>query len=177
MESRLSERVSYFEGVSRPDEPRFEFIFEIELQWDRLQNIPNMPTGAGRGATYVASGDVRGPHLKGRIVPNSGADWALFRPDGVLGLDAKYMLEADDGTLILMHNKGYLAGRGENVLARIQDWMFRGGPAVPFEDYYLRVAPTFEVERGLYDWLTKTVVIGIGERQLTGNTIRYFALL
>jgi len=136
-----------------------------------------MPSGAGRGATYLATGAVTGPHLNGHVVPQSGADWALFRPDRVLGLDARYMLEADDGTLILMRNRGYLAERAPDVLPRIQKWMFENGPAVPFEDYYLRVSPTFEVEAGKYDWLMRTVVIGIGTRQLDGNTIRYFALL
>jgi hypothetical protein len=87
------------------------------------------------------------------------------------------MLEADDGTLILMRNVGYLAGRAPDVLPRIQKWMFEDGPEVPFEDYYLRTAPTFEVSAGPYDWLTRTVVVGIGSRQKTGNTIRYFALL
>jgi hypothetical protein len=111
------------------------------------------------------------------VVPQSGADWAQFRPDKVLGLDARYMLEADDGTLILMRNVGYLAGRAPDVLPRIQKWMFEDGPEVPFEDYYLRTAPTFEVGAGPYDWLTRTVVFGIGSRQKTGNTIRYFALL
>lgn len=167
----------YFETVSLPDEPRFEFLFEIALTWKNLQNIANMPSGAGRGATYLDTGTITGPHLNGRVVPQSGADWALFRPDKVLGLDARYMLEAADGTLILMHNKGYLAGRAPDVLPRIQDWMFNNGPPVPFEDYYLRVTPTFEVETGPYDWLMRTVVIGIGTRQLTGNTIRYYALL
>jgi hypothetical protein len=87
------------------------------------------------------------------------------------------MLEADDGTLILMNNRGYLAGRAPDVLPRIQAWMFNNGPEVPFEDYYLRTSPTFEVEEGPYDWLMRTVVIGIGSRQKSGNIIRYFALL
>ncbi|MCC7461608.1 MAG: DUF3237 domain-containing protein [Gammaproteobacteria bacterium] len=166
-----------FDQTSRPHEPRFEFLFEIALTWKNLQNIPDMPSGAGRGATYVDTGEVRGPHLNGRVVPQSGADWALFRPDKVLGLDARYMLETDDGALILMRNRGYLAGRAADALERIQAWMFRNGPPVPFEDYYLRVTPTFEVSRGPYEWLMQTVVVGIGERQLSGNTIRYFALL
>ena len=166
-----------FETTSLPDEPRFEFVFEIALTWNRLQNIPDMPSGAGRGATYVSEGKVSGPRLSGRISPNSGADWALFRPDGVLGLDARYMIETDDGELILMHNRGYLAGRVPGVLERIQDWMFRGGPEVPFEDYYLRTTPTFEVKQGRHDWLMRHILVGIGSRQLTGNIIRYFALL
>ncbi|MPT47119.1 MAG: DUF3237 domain-containing protein [Sphingobium sp.] len=167
----------YFAETSRPDEPRFEFLFEISLEWGGLQNISNMPSGHGRGATYIEKGIVRGPHLNGVICPRSGADWAQFRPDTVLGLDARYMLEADDGTLILMHNKGYLAPRGDDVLSRIQAWMFRDGPEVPFEEYYLRVTPTFEVETGRYDWLMRTIVVGIGSRQKVGNTIRYYALL
>ncbi|MBC2667878.1 DUF3237 domain-containing protein [Novosphingobium piscinae] len=167
----------YFTETSRPDEPRFEFLFEIALTWKAIQSIPNMPSGAGRGATYLDTGTITGPHLNGRVVPQSGADWALFRPDQVLGLDARYMLEAEDGTLILMRNTGYLAGRAPDVIPRIQKWMFENGPPVPFEDYYLRTTPTFEVEEGRYDWLMRTVVVGIGTRQLTGNTIRYFALL
>jgi hypothetical protein len=169
--------MSYFKDVSLPDQPRFEFLFEIELTWARLQNIANTPAGYGRGATYVDTGTVRGPHLNGTIVPQSGADWAQFRPDKVLTLNARYMLEADDGTLILMNNRGYLAGRAPDVLPRIQAWMFNNGPEVPFEDYYLRTSPTFEVEEGPYDWLMRTVVIGIGSRQKSGNIIRYFALL
>jgi hypothetical protein len=167
----------HFATTSTPFEPRCEFLFEIRLEFGRLQHIQNMPSGAGRGATYVSSGVISGPHLNGRVVPDSGGDWALFRPDKVLHLDARYMLEADDGTLILMRNRGYLAGRAPDVLDRIQAWMFRGGPEVPFEDYYLRVSPTFEVATGPYDWLMRHIVIGIGSRQLSGNTIRYFALL
>ena len=169
--------MSYFAETSRPDAPRFEFIFEIALTWRAVQMIQDTPAGFGRGATYLDTGTIRGPHLNGRVVPQSGADWAQFRPDKVLGLDARYMLEADDGTLILMRNVGYLAGRAPDVLPRIQKWMFEDGPEVPFEDYYLRTAPTFEVGAGPYDWLTRTVVFGIGSRQKTGNTIRYFALL
>ncbi len=169
--------MSYFKEVSGKDEPRFEFLFEIELRWHDVQTIPDTPAGFGRGATYLDTGTIRGPHLNGRIVPRSGADWAQFRPDDVLGLDARYMLEADDGTLILMRNVGYLAGRAPDVLPRIRAWMFEGGPEVPFEDYYLRTTPTFEVGKGPYDWLTRTVVIGIGSRQKTGNTIRYYAIL
>jgi hypothetical protein len=72
-----------------PDAPRFEFLFEIELTWRDVQMIPDTPAGFGRGATYLEGGIVRGPHLNGRVVPQSGADWAQFRPDKVLGLDAR----------------------------------------------------------------------------------------
>jgi hypothetical protein len=166
-----------FTGSSLPDAPRFEFVFEIRLEFARHDTIRHMPSGAGRGFVYVDSGVIRGPRLNGRVMPLSGGDWALFRPDDVLATDARYMLEADDGTKILMYNRGYLWGRQPDTLARMREWMFKDGPEVAFEDFYLRSAPSFETEAGPHDWLMRYIFIGIGQRHREGNTIRYYALL
>ena len=168
---------SPFDGVSTFDAPKMEYIFEIDLDFTRVHNIANMPTGAGRGAVYLDSGKVSGPYLNGQALPDSGGDWALFRPDGVLAFDARYMLEEDDGTLILLRNNGYLWGRHPDTIAKIQAWIFDNGPIVPEEDYYLRAFPTFEVEQGKHDWLMRHVIIGIGRRKEAGNILRYYALL
>ncbi len=168
---------SPFDGVSSFDNPKLEFVFEIDLDFTRVQNITNMPTGAGRGAVYLDSGKVSGPHLNGRAVPDSGGDWALFRPDDVLAFDARYMLEENDGTLILLRNNGYLWGRFPDTIAKIQAWIFDNGPVVPEEEYYLRAFPTFEVEKGKHDWLMRHVIVGIGRRKEAGNILRYYALL
>jgi hypothetical protein len=166
-----------FDDVSSPTDARLEFCFAIRLYFTRVDTLGDMPSGAGRGAVYVDGGTIEGPKLNGKVRPGSGGDWALFRPDGVLATDARYMLEADDGTLILLHNRGYLWGRTPDVIPRIQDWMFRGGPPVPHEEFYLRAAPTFEVAKGKHDWLTRHIFVGIGDRFADGNIIRYFALL
>lgn len=166
-----------FAEASTTTEVKLEFIFEVRLHFTRVQNIENMPSGAGRGAVYVDGGTVRGPRLNGSVVAGSGGDWALFRPDGVLATDARYMLRADDGTLILLHNRGYLWGRRADVMPRIRAWIFEGGPPVAHSEYYLRAFPTFEVEAGKHDWLMRHVVIGVGERKGDGNLIRYHAVL
>jgi hypothetical protein len=168
---------SPFDGFSTFDNPRMEFVFEIDLNFTRTHNINNMPTGAGRGAVYLDSGTVRGPHLNGIALPDSGGDWALFRPDDVLSFDARYMLQADDGTLILLRNNGYLWGRSPETMVKIRAWIFENGPEVPESEYYLRANPTFEVERGKHDWLMRHVIIGIGRRKEAGNILRYYALL
>jgi len=157
--------------------PRLEFAFEVRLRFTRVQVIPDMPTGAGRGAVYLDSGEFEGPRIKGRAVPNSGGDYSLFRPDGVLAFDARYMLEADDGTLILLHNRGYLWGRQPDTMDRLRSMAFEGGQVVPQGQYYLRAFPTFEVTKGPHDWLTRHVFVGVGERKSDGNLIRYYALL
>lgn len=168
---------SPFDGVSTYDNPKMEYIFEIDLNFTRVHNIANMPTGAGRGAVYLDSGTVSGPYLNGTALPDSGGDWALFRPDDVLSFDARYMLQENDGTLILLRNNGYLWGRHPDTIEKIQAWIFDNGPIVPEEDYYLRAFPTFEVEKGKHDWLMRHVIIGIGKRKEAGNTLRYYALL
>ena len=165
------------ERVSTMHEPRLEFAFEVRLQFTRVQNIPTMPSGAGRGAVYVDSGSFEGPRLRGRAVPNSGGDYALFRPDEVLAFDARYMLEEDDGTLIMLYNRGYLWGRAPDTMKKLRDWAFAGGPAVEHGEYYLRSSPTFEVQTGKHDWLMRHVFIGIGQRKPDGNLVRYYTVL
>jgi hypothetical protein len=162
---------------SLPHEPKLEFAFEVRLRFTRVQNIANMPTGTGRGAVYVDSGEFAGPRLRGKAVPNSGGDYSLFRPDGVLAFDARYMLQEDDGTLIMLYNRGYLWGHKPDTMERLRAMAFAGGPAVDPWEYYLRAFPTFEVETGKHDWLMRYVFVGIGERKSDGNMIRYYALL
>ncbi len=163
-------------ALSTLEHPHLEFVFECRLRFTRVQNINNMPSGAGRGAVYVDSGEFSGPRLNGKAVPNSGGDYSLFRPDDVLAFDARYMWEENDGTLIMVYNRGFLWGRTDDVMTRLRAWAFQGGPAVDHSEYYLRAFPTFEVEKGKHDWLMKHVIIGVGERLADGNRIRYFAL-
>jgi hypothetical protein len=168
---------SIFQDVSELAQPKLEFCFEVRLFFTRTHTVGDMPSGAGRGAVYVDGGTVTGPRLNGKALPGSGGDWALFRPDGVLQMDARYMLEADDGTPILLNNRGYLWGRTPGVIGRIQDWMFRGGPPVPPHEFYLRTTPSFEVRSGPHDWLMRHVFVGIGDRFADGNIFRYYAVL
>ena len=59
-----------FHGSSTRNEPKLEFVFEIELKFARHDTITAMPSGAGRGFVYVDSGVVRGPYLNGKVMPS-----------------------------------------------------------------------------------------------------------
>jgi hypothetical protein len=150
---------------------------EVRLTFPEVYTLANVPERrhAQRGAGQRR--DFRGPLLKGRAVPGSGGDYAYFRPDDVAVFDARYLLEEDDGTLILLTNKGYLWGRKPDTMQRLRDWAFAGGAPVGHEEYYLRGNPTFEVPSGKHDWLTKHVFVGVGERRNDGNLLRYYALV
>jgi Protein of unknown function (DUF3237) len=162
--------------ISTMAQPQLEFAFECRLKFTRVQAVPDLPSGGFRSAVYVDEGHFEGPRLKGRAVPNSGGDYALFRPDDTAVFDARYMFEEEDGTLIYVQNRGFLWGRQPDTMTRLRQWAFEGGAAVPHADYYLRAQPSFETSKGKHDWLTRHVFIGVGERKPDGNLIRYYAL-
>ena len=164
------------ELFSTMDNPRLEFAMAVTLRFTRVQTIPDTPDGGMRSAVYVDEGQFEGPRLRGRAVPNSGGDFAYFRPDDTAVFDARYMLEEADGTLILMRNRGFLWGRRPDTMQRLRDWAFSGGAPVPHAEYYLRAQPSFETPVGPHDWLTRHVFVGIGERRPDGNHVRYYAL-
>ena len=162
--------------ISTMDMPNLEFGFAIRLWFTRTSMVPDISTGGWRSAVYVDRGEIAGPKMNGIAVPNSGGDYAHFRPDDTAVFDARYMLETDDGVTIYMQNKGYLWGREPDTMARLRKWAFEGGDAVPHAEYYLRAQPTFEAPKGKYEWLTRHVWIGIGERKPDGNYVRYYYL-
>jgi hypothetical protein len=168
---------SPFDGTSGPAEPRLEFVFEIQAEFARMDTIPDMPCGYGRGFVSLSGGRISGPRLNGVILPNTGGDWAMFRPDEVLNSDARYLLQADDGAQILMLNRGFVWGRQPDTMQRMRAWMFEDGPPLEFEEFYLRSSPSFETPKGPYEWMMRHIFVGIGRRQRHGNTIRYYALL
>jgi len=127
--------------------------------------------GATRAAVYAMEGAIEGPDIKGRVIPMSGGDWPLLRPDGVIDFDARYMLELDDGTVIYMQNRGYRWAYTPEVAER----MARGEHAEPHE-YYMRVTPKFDVPEGPHDWLSRHIFVGVAEKIPGANRIHYFVI-
>ncbi len=162
--------------LSTLDNPQLEFAFAIRLWFTRIDMVPDVPSGGFRSAVYVDRGEIEGPMMNGRAIPNSGGDYATFRPDDTAVFDARYLLETDDGVTIYMQNKGFLWGRQPDTIDRLRKWAFEGGEPVPHADYYLRAQPSFDAPKGKYEWLTRTVFIGVGERKPDGNYVKYYAL-
>ena len=140
--------------MSAPPDVQLEYAFTITLEFGDIETLPDLTRGFARGALYLKGGEVSGPRLNGRVLGGSGGDWAEFRPDGTVATDARYMIEADDGTHILMRNRGFLWGRTPDVMPRMREWMFGDGPQVDDSEFYLRAAPSFEVgpERYIEDF-------------------------
>lgn len=154
-----------------PFAPQFEHAFSIAVTLSKPYWLRPTTMGATRAAVYAAEGSVEGV-INGRVIPMSGGDWPLLRPDGVIDFDARYMLELDDGTIVYMQNRGYRWAYTQEVAER----MARNEPADPSE-YYMRVSPKFDVPEGPHDWLAKHVFVGVAEKIPGANRIHYFKVL
>jgi hypothetical protein len=141
-------------ATEQPQIPQLEveYVFQVKLKFTERHRIS---TPAGRRVYVpIESGEVWGPKLQGRVLPRSGGDYA-----DVYGLEAHYMLEADDGSLIYLHNRGYLY-RVDRRETPTDDPTW-GGDA----EHYFRVRPEFDAPTGPHDWLTRTLIIGTGQRR------------
>ena len=152
--------------------PQLQFAFRILLRFAEGPRLRFDPAfhAARRGFVAVQGGEITGPRLTGRVLPQSGGDWPRFWPSGLVDFEAHYQLEADDGTPIYIHNRG-IAWSEPQVLARIE-----AGQAVSPSETYCRVTPRFETPAGPHDWLNRTVLIGKGERRGSHSVFDYYTV-
>ena len=130
--------------VSAP--PQTELVLTIRA--DIAAAVTIGPSAQGvRRLIPITGGEFHGPRLSGVVLPG-GADWQLERPDGVTQVEAKYTLEATDGTLVSVTNRGIIVpARG-------------AAPDVAASAPYVRTVPEFEVAVGPHDWLNRAVFVG-----------------
>jgi hypothetical protein len=154
-------------------EPKLVFAFEVRLKLAPRLRLENPPVGGARLSVPVTEGVVEGPRLRGRVL-NHGGEFGHVRADGVFSFDARYFLQADDGTLIYIQNHGFRHGPPD-VMERL--YKLAPGDVVDPSLYYFRCTPTFETPPGAHDWLTKYVFVGVGERHEQGNKISYYQVV
>ena len=111
-----------------------------------------------RGYTSVGGGEIWGPRLQGRVLPHSGADY--YRGT----FNTYYMLEASDGALIFIHNRG--------TVRRFEEPPQPGRPLIPATAetkspvwVRFRATPVFTAPTGPHDWLNRTVFVAHLQRQ------------
>jgi hypothetical protein len=151
--------------------PQLEYAFAFKVMFSKRVKMGTLPNGSLRGYTGVTGGEVKGPKLNGTVVPHSGGDWPMYWPNGAVEFTANYMLQAEDGTLILVKNRGFRYATPE-VTARME----RLDP-VDASEYYMRLSPFFEAPVGRYDWMNRTVFVGTANRQADHSVFRFWQVL
>lgn len=154
-----------------PFAPQFEHAFTISIDLTKPFWVKPSARGDTRAAIFAAAGTVAGPRLNGRVIPMSGGDFSLLRGNGVIDFDARYLLEADDGAVIYLENRGYRWARSDAIAERMS-----ANEEVGFGDYYMRVTPRFDAPAGPHEWLSRHVFVGVAEKMPGANRIHYFVV-
>jgi Protein of unknown function (DUF3237) len=131
-------------------------IFTIHAELGEIRLFGQTPYGERR-VVDILGGRIEGPRLKGRILP--GADWQIVRPDGVTDLQARYAIETDRGTRILVTSDGLRHGPPEVIAALAR------GEAVDPSRYYFRTLMRFETADPTLAWLNRILALGTGARE------------
>lgn len=138
--------------MAQSDIPALDLAYAFSMRIDSNGRVAFAGQMRTRIFEPASGGEIWGPKLQGRVVPQSGADFASNEL-----MDAHMMLQASDGTWIYMNLLGYEHNMTED-----------GSP-------YFRVTPYFDTPDGPYAWLSKTVFIGTAERHHNpAHTIIHF---
>jgi len=74
------------------------------------------PHGAVRAMFPIVGGEAVGNGWKARILPG-GADFALRLPDGSYAIEARYCMEMEDGTPVMVSNAGKMVQQPDGSFA------------------------------------------------------------
>ena len=157
--------------TEHPFAPVLEHAFTISITLSKPYWVKPSVRGETRAAIYATEGNVEGPLLRGRIVPMSGGDFPLQRDNGVIDFDARYLIEADDGAIIYLENRGYRWAKSSDIAEKM-----RRNEPVDSSEYYMRVTPKFDAPAGQHEWMSKHVFVGVAEKLPGANCIHYFVV-
>lgn len=151
----------------RPLQSQFLFAFTVGVT--HAHDLGSTPFGI-RHMDMLGPGTFEGPDIKGKVLPG-GMDCKLLRGDGAAMPDVRLVLETNDRALILVRYAGLRHGPPQ-VMERIA-----AGDEVDPDEYYLRIALTFETGSEKYDWLNRTLAVGVGRRMPDHAAYDVFAVL
>lgn len=148
--------------------PKLEHVCSLIVDLGPIREI-----GVGRAGQRriipILGGTVDGPELSGRIL-NVGADWQTIFANDLAELDTRYAMETHDGAVIEIINYGYRHGPKEVISA------IGRGERVDPGSYYMRTHARLETGDPRYDWVNKTLFVGIGARNASSVQVELYAL-
>lgn len=140
--------------------------FDVEL-------APITEMGDGRGGRRriipIVGGWVSGPSFNGEIM-NVGADWQTVFSSGLAELDTRYAFRTDDGAVIEITNFGFRHG-SPDVMRRVA-----AGEDVDPSSYYMRTHAKLETGHPEYEWVNRTLFIGVGARLKSNVRLSLYAI-
>lgn len=141
----------------RLPQPQLEHVCDIAVEIGMPIEVGQTDMGLRR-LIPITGGVVEGASMQGRVLAG-GADFQLILAGQTQAhLDARYVLELDDGARIWVHNAALRVTSAEDGARLI-----RGEPVSP-ERVYFRCQPRFEAAHPRWQWLAQHQFVGVGLR-------------
>jgi hypothetical protein len=116
---------------------------------------------------------IRGGSCEGRLsgtILSGGADWQVVREDGVIEIEARYVIETAEGARVLVDSRGLRHGPPEVMAA-----LARGEDVDPAL-YFFRTLIRFETGANDHAWLNRIMAIGRAKRERNAVLIDLFEM-
>ena len=149
--------------------PQLEFLMHLAVDVGEITSMGDGPVGERR-IVGIVGGTFEGPGLRGEVLAG-GADWQIVRKDGVLDLDARYVLKEAGGGLVRVTSQGYRHGPAELLAA-----LGRGEQVDPAK-YFFRTVMRFETGAPALEWLNRTIALATAERKARQVLLEAFRVL
>ncbi len=147
--------------------PLLEHVCDLAVTIAAPVEVGQTPAGLRR-MIPITGGTVQGPRLNGKVLPG-GADFQLILNGGTQAhLDARYVIELEDGTRVFVQNTALRVASLEN-----SQRIMRGAPVNP-SDIYFRCQPKLEAADEKWAWLAESQFIGNGRRAPDGVFLSFY---
>lgn len=146
-----------------------EELMTIDVQVEPILDLGDPGTGTRRIIPFTGGTFSGRDGLVGSIAPG-GSDWQLVRPDGVIEIDAHYVLRTDAGAFIEVRSTG-IRRASPGVLERIA-----AGEIVDPSEYYFRTHIRLSTADPSLAWMNEVLAVATGERRSASVRIAVFEL-
>ena len=148
--------------------PRMTLVCTLSVTLGPIREMGRGRAGQRR-IIPIVGGRVEGPKLNGEIL-NTGADWQTIFDGGLAELDTRYAMQTHDGATIEIVNYGFRHGP-DDILQAIAR-----GETVDPASYYMRTHARLETGDPRYDWVNRTLFVGVGARLRSSVEVDLYAL-
>ena len=150
--------------------PQLEHVCDLAVTIADPVEVGQTPAGLRR-MIPITGGTVTGPRLNGQVLAG-GADFQLILNGGTQAhLDARYVIELDDGSRVFVQNTALRVASLEN-----SQRIMNGQPVDPGAVYF-RCQPKLEATAPQWAWLSESQFIGTGRRAPDGVFLSFYRVL
>ena len=150
--------------------PQLEHVCDLAVTIAAPIEVGLTPAGLRR-MIPITGGTVTGPRLTGKVMPG-GADFQLILNGGTQAhLDARYVIELDDGSRVFVQNTALRVASLEN-----SQRIMNGQPVDPSAVYF-RCQPKLEATAPQWAWLSESQFIGTGRRAPDGVFLSFYRVV